>query len=173
MSNAASLEINATLLPAEIRKVLDTISVSYTPADSTEGWYYMLTDIQTSSRDLIKAKSYLQKGSNSTEGGTSVLATPSTVNVSSDKVKFLFIKHTGYQGDGTSNTADSIYLCLDAGVAAYTSGDCIEIGPNECWFGKLDTAIGSIHCISDQINRGSGTPQGDIQAQVFAIIDDI
>ena len=173
MANTASISVDATLLPDEISKILDTITVTYSPSDATEGWYYQLTDIQTSSRDLIRDKSFLQKGSSSSQGGVDTVASVDTIDGSSDKVKFLFIKHRSVQGDGTGNTADSIYIVLDAGAAAYTSTDSIEIGPGECWFGKLNTPVADIHCVSDQKDRGSGSPQGDIQALVFAIIDDL
>lgn len=173
MANAATLTVDAVVLPTQIAKTMLDISVSYTPANATEGWYYQLSNVTTSSTDLIAAKSFIQKGSAATQGGVDTGSTSDSVAPGSDKVKFLFIKHTSVESDGTSNTADSIYLCLDAGAAAYTSGDCIEIGPGECWFAKLNTAIENIHVISDQKDRGSGSPQGDIQAEVYAIIDDL
>jgi len=94
MANTASISVNATLLPDEISKILDTITVTYSPSDATEGWYYQLTDIQTSSRDLIRDKSFLQKGSSSSQGGVDTVASVDTIDGSSDNVKFLFIKHT-------------------------------------------------------------------------------
>tara|TARA_R110002020_G_scaffold167042_3_gene355284 strand:+ start:4344 stop:4865 length:522 start_codon:yes stop_codon:yes gene_type:complete len=173
MANAAAISIDATLLPDEISKILDTISVSYTPADTTEGWYYQLTDIQTTSRDLIVTKSFLQKGTSSAQGGVDTSGSIDSVDTAADKVKFLFIKHTSVEGDGTANTADSIYITLEGTPAGYNRPGSIEIGPGECWFGKLNSSIGDIHSVSDQKNRGSGSPQGEIQALVFAVIDDL
>ena len=173
MANSASILVKPTLLPDEISKTLSDITVSYTPANSTEGWYYQLTDVTTSSADLIAATSFLQKGNAATNNGVNTGSSIASIAPGSDKVKFLFIKHTSVEGDGTANTADSIYLCLDGGTAAYTSADCIEIGPGECWFAKLNTSIEDIHVISDQKDRGSGSPQGEVQAQVYAIIDDL
>ena len=172
-NNAASIAVTPTLLPDTISKQLDDITVSYQPANATEGWYYQLTDITTSSTDLIAATSFLQTGPAAASNGVNTGSSIASIAPGSDKVKFLFIKHRSVEGDGTSNTADSIYLCLDGGAAAYTSGDCIEIGPGECWFAKLNTAIENIHVISDQKDRGSGSPQGEIQAEVYAIIDDL
>ena len=173
MANGATVKLSITVLPDEIAKTFSNIRTSYTPADATEGWYYQLTDVTTTSTDLIAAKSFIQKGSSATQGGVDVGGSIDSVAPGSDNVKFLFIRHMSVQGDGTANTADSIYLCLDAGTAAYNLSDTIEIGPGECWFGKLNTPVDEIHAISDQKNRGSGSPQGDIQAQVYAIIDDI
>ena len=172
-NNAASIAVTPTLLPDVIAKELDQITVSYQPANSTEGWYYQLTDVTTSSTDLIAATSFLQKGSSVASNGVNTGSSIDSIAPGSDKVKFLFIKHNSAEGDGTSNTADSIYLCLDGGTAAYTAADCVEIGPGECWFAKLNTSIEDIHVISDQKARGSGSPQGEVQALVFAVIDDL
>ena len=173
MANSASVKLSITLLPDEIAKTFSNLSVSYTPANATEGWYYQLTDITTTSTDLIAAKSFIQKGGSAAQGGVDVGSSIDSVAPGSDNVKFLFIRHMSVQGDGTANTADSIYLCLDADTAAYDLSDTIEIGPGECWFAKLNAPIAGIHAISDQKDRGASSPQGDIQAQVYAIIDDI
>ena len=53
MANAASILVRPTLLPDQISKILSDITISYTPANSSEGWYYQLTDVTTSSTDLI------------------------------------------------------------------------------------------------------------------------
>jgi len=173
MANTATVKLSITLLPDEIQRTFSNLSATYSPANATEGWYYQLTDVSTTSTDLIAAKSFIQKGSGPTQGGVDVGSSIDSVAPASDNVKFLFIRHMSVQGDGTANTADSIYLCLDAGAAAYNLSDTIEIGPGECWFAKLDTPVDEIHAISDQKDRGSGSPQGDIQAQVYAIIDDL
>ena len=90
MANAASLTISATILPDEVAKTISNISVSYVPASSAEGWYYRLTNVITSSQDLIEAKTYLQKGSTPT--GVDTGSATSTV-ATTDEVKFLFVKH--------------------------------------------------------------------------------
>ena len=173
MANTATVKLSITLLPDEIQRTFSNLSATYSPANATEGWYYQLTDVSTTSTDLIAAKSFIQKGSGPTQGGVDVGSSIDSIAPASDNVKFLFIRHMSVQGDGTANTADSIYLCLDGGAAAYKLSDTIEIGPGECWFAKLDAPVDEIHAISDQKNRGSGSPQGDIQAQVYAIIDDL
>ena len=170
-NNAASIKVTSTMLPDEIALTLRNVNVSYTPADGTEGWYYSLTNITNSSTDLIEAKNYLQKGSSPTgidTGGSS------TSVATGDKVKFLFIRHLGLRDDGsTANTSDSIYVCFDAGAAAHNLADAIEIGPNECWFGKLSGAtVADIHAISAQ-KLGAGTSSNKIQCQVIAVIDDV
>jgi hypothetical protein len=171
MADDATMSLSATILPDEISKTLTSLSMAYTPADATEGWYYKLTDVTTSSADLIAANTYLQFGGTSQGEDTgSAMHTVAT----GDKVRFLFIKHTGVTDDGsTANTSDSIYLCLDAGTAAHDLADAIEIGPNESWYGKFNgVTVADIHCISGQI-AGAGTGGNKIQCIVAAIIDNV
>ena len=169
MADDATMSLSATILPDEISKTLTSLSMTYTPADGTEGWYYKLTDVTTSSADLIAANTFLQFGG--TAQGEDTGSAMHAV-ATGDKVKFLFIKHTGYRDDGTTgNTADSVYLCLDAGTAAHNLADAIEVGPNESWYGKFNNVtVADIHCISGQI-AGAGTGGNKIQCLVAAIID--
>lgn len=171
MADDATMSLSATILPDEISKTLSSLSMTYTPADATEGWYYKLTDVTTSSADLIAANTYLQFGG--TAQGEDTGSAMHAV-ATGDKVKFLFIKHTGVTDDGsTANTADSVYLCLDAGTAAHSLADAIEIGPSESWFVKLNNVtVADIHCISGA-KAGAGTGSAKIQCIVAAIIDNV
>jgi len=93
---------------------------------------------------------------------------------STDKVKFLFIKHTGFRDDGTTgNTADSIYLNFDGTAAANSSTTCIEIGPNESWYGKPGCTIADLNCISGVLNKGGDLGVQKIQCIVAAVIDNV
>ena len=169
MADDATMSLSATILPDELSKTLPSLSMTYTPADGTEGWYYKLTDVTTSSADLIAANTFLQFGG--TAQGEDTGSAMHAV-ATGDKVKFLFIKHTGYRDDGTTgNTADSVYLCLDAGTAAHNLADAIEVGPIESWYGKFNNVtVADIHCISGQ-KAGAGTGGNKIQCLVAAIID--
>ena len=106
MADAATMTIKAVLLPEEIQKTLKDLTFEYSLADTSEGWYYKLTDVTNSSTNLISADSYLQFGGNAQgeDAGTAM----KTV-AAADKVKFLFIKHTGYRDDGTTaNTSTEL-----------------------------------------------------------------
>ena len=170
MADDATMSLSATILPDEISKTLTSLTMTYTPADATEGWYYKLTDVTTSNADLIAANTYVQFGASTGEDtGTAMHAV-----ATADKVKFLFIKHTSVTDDGsTGNTADSVYLCFDAGTAAHNLADAIEIGPGESWYGKFNgVTVADIHCISGQ-KAGAGTGGNKIQCIVAAIIDNV
>ena len=93
---------------------------------------------------------------------------------STDKIKFLFIKHTGYEDNGSSaNTDDSVYINFDGTAAANDSTTCLEIGPNESWYGKPGCTIEDLHCISGVKNKGGTSGVAKIQCIVAAIIDDV
>ena len=165
------MTVSAVILPDEISKTLASQTFSYTPADATEGWYYKLTDVTTSSADLISTETYLQFGG--TAQGEDTGSAMHAVHAN-DVVKFLFIKHTGKTDDGsTGNTADSVYLCFDGGTAAHNLADAVEVGPGETWFAKFNgLTVGNLHCISGQ-KAGAGTGSAKIQCVVAAILDNV
>ena len=171
MADDATITLDITMLPDDISKTLEDETFSYTPADSTEGWFYKLLAVTNASTDLIAKENFLQKGSGVT--GTDAGSILPTIH-GDDKVKFLFVKHTGYAEDGTTaNTADSIYLVFDAGIAAHGAVDAVEIGPGESWYAKFaNLTVNSLHCICGQKASG-GVSSGKVQALVVAVIDDV
>ena len=154
MADDASITLSATILPDEISKTISG-SMTVTPDDTNDKWYYKLTACTTTSTDLI-AGSCLDY--------TAVDAdTAPTAITTSDKVKFLFIKNT--------STADGVVVCFDGGVAAYNLADGVFIGPSQSWFGRLpNTTVGNLHAISSDIGDA-----GDATANliVAALIDDV
>ena len=171
MADDATMNISGSFLPIEIQKKFTGKTYAYEPADATEGYYYKLTDITNSSTDLIDTGvNYMQFGG-SAQGEDADVAMHTTHD--NDKVKFLYIEHTGKRDDGTTNnTADSIYVCFDAGTAAHNLGDAIEIGANESWFCKPGCTVADVHCIAAQAAK-AGTSSNKIQAIVIAILDNV
>ena len=154
MADAATISVTATMLPDEIAKTI-TGSMTVTPTDANDKWYYKLTACTTTSTDLIAG--YFTDYT-AVDDDTA----PTAVHTS-DKVKFLFVQNT--------STADGVVLCFDAGTAAYNLGDGVFIGPSQTWFGRLpNTIIGDLHAISSDIGDA-----GDAVAIliVAALIDDV
>ena len=165
MADAATMTLEAVILPDEIQKTLSDLTFAYTPADANDKWYYKLVNVTTSSGNLI-AGNFLQNSA-----GINIGSSEATVSIS-DKVKFIFIKNTGTT-DGSTSTDDSIYIVLDGGAAAHTSIDAIEIGSGESWYGKLtNTTVGNLNAITGDANASS-TGDGAAQCVVAAIIDDV
>ena len=154
MADSAYVTISATMLPDEIAKKI-TGSMTVTPADANDKWYYKLTACTATSTNLI-AGSFLDY--TAVDDDTA----PTAVHAN-DLVKFLFIKNT--------STADGVYICFDGGTAANDLVDGVFIGPEQTWFGRLpNTTVENLHAISSDIGDA-----GDATANliVAALIDDV
>jgi len=154
MADDASVSIQATILPDEIAKTL-TGTMTVTPDDANDKWYYKLTSITTTSADLIAGR-FLDYTAVDQDTDQTAVST-------SDKVKFLFIQNT--------SSSDGIYLVLDGGTAANNSADGIFIGPNQTFSGRFpNTTVGNLHAISSDIGD---VGDASVTAIVCALIDDV
>ena len=154
MADAATISVTATMLPDEIAKTISG-SMTVTPDDSGDKWYYKLTACTTTSTDLIAG--YF------TDYTAVDDDTAPTAITTSDKVNFLFVQNT--------SSADGVYLCFDGGTAAYNLVDGVFVGPDQTWFGRLpNTTVGNLHAISSDIGDA-----GDATANliVAALINDV
>ena len=154
MANDATVTITATILPDEISKTISG-SMTVTPDDANDKWYYKKTEVTTTSADLI-AGSFLDYTAVDQDTAPTAVAT-------GDKVKFLFVKNT--------STTDGIMLSIDAGTAAFNLADGIFVGPSQSWFGRLpNVTVADLHAISADIGDA-----GDASATVIvaALLDDV
>ena len=154
MADDASVSITVTVLPDEIAKSISG-SMTVTPDDANDKWYYKLTAVTTTSADLIAGR-FIDYTAVDQDTDMTAVST-------SDKVKFLFIKNT--------SSADGIVISIDGGTAANDLADGIFIGPSESWFARLpQVTVGNIHAISSDIGDA-----GDATANciVAALIDDV
>jgi len=154
MADDASVSFQATILPDEIAKTL-TGTMTVTPDDANDKWYYKLTSITTTSADLIAGR-FLDYTAVDQDTDQTAVST-------SDKVKFLFIQNT--------SSSDGIYICLDGDTAANDLVDGIFIGPSQTFCGRFpNTTVGNIHAISSDI---ADTGDASATAIVCALIDDV
>jgi hypothetical protein len=154
MADDATISISATLLPDEISRVISG-SMTVSPDDANDKWYYKLTAVTTTSADLI-AGAFLDYTAVDQDTAPTAITT-------SDKVKFLFVQ--------VQSSADGIYLCFDGAAAVNSGVDNVFVGPNQTWFGRLpNTTVANIHAISSDI-----ADVGDATANVIvaALIDDV
>ena len=154
MADSAYVTVTATMLPDEIAKKI-TGSMTVTPDDANDKWYYKLTACTTTSTDLIAG--YF------TDYTAVDDDTAPTAITTSDKVRFLFVQNT--------SSDDGVMLCFDGGTAAYNLVDGVFIGASETWFGQLpNTTVGNLHAVSSDIGDA-----GDATANliVAALIDDV
>ena len=154
MADAATISVTATMLPDEIAKTI-TGSMTVTPTDANDKWYYKLTACTTTSTDLI-AGYFLDYTAVDDDTAPTAITT-------SDKVRFLFVQNT--------SSADGVVLCFDGGTAAYNLVDGVFIGASETWFAQLpNTTVGNLHAVSSDIGDA-----GDATANliVAALINDV
>ena len=154
MADAATISVTATMLPDEIAKTISG-TMTVTPDDANDKWYYKLTSCTATSTDLI-AGSFLDYTAVDDDTAPTAIST-------SDKVKFLFVQNT--------STGDGVYLCFDGGAAANDVVDGVFIGPSQTWFGRLpNTTVANLHAISSDIGDA-----GDASASVIviALLDDV
>ena len=154
MADDATVSISATILPDEISRTISG-SMTVTPDDANDKWYYKLTAVTTTSADLIAGR-FIDYTAVDQDTDQTAVST-------SDKLKFLFLQNT--------SSADGIYVCFDGGTAANDLVDAVFVGANQTWFGRLpNTTVGNIHAISSDIGDA-----GDATANVIvaALIDDV
>ena len=148
MANDATVSLNVTVLPDEISKTISG-SITISPADANDKWYYKFTSVSNSSTDLI-AGYFTDYTAVDDDTAPTAVAT-------ADKVKFLFIKNT----DGSND----VYLVFDAGTASTSVGDAIKVPANTAWFGQLpNTTVADIHAISST---------STVNCIVAALLDDV
>ena len=111
MADDATISISATLLPDEISRVISG-SMTVSPDDANDKWYYKLTAVTTTSADLI-AGAFLDYTAVDQDTAPTAITT-------SDKVKFLFVQN--------QSSADGIYLCFDGAAAVNIHAISSDIG---------------------------------------------
>ena len=154
MADAATISVTATMLPDEIAKTI-TGSMTVTPTDANDKWYYKLTALTTTSAQLI-AGTYLNY--------TAIApATAHTSVATGDKVRFLFVQN--------QSSGDGLYLCFDGATAVNTGVDMAFVGASETWFAQLpNTTVGNLTAISSDID---GTGDATVNVLVIALLDDV
>ena len=148
MADDATVTVSASVLPDEIQKVISG-SLSVSPADANDKWYYKLTSVSNSSTDLM-AGYFIDYTAVDDDTATTAVST-------SDKVNFLLVQNQSSTG--------SVYIVVDGGTVASTTGDAFLIGPSQTWYGRLPNAtVADIHAISST---------GTVNCVVAALLDDV
>lgn len=148
MANDAIVNAEITVLPDLISKTI-VGSMTITPADANDKWYYKLTSVSNASSDLMA-------GYFTDYSGVDDDTSPTAID-SADLVKFLLIKNT--------DTSNDVYINLDGGVITDSSGDAVKIPAGASWYANLpNTTVGNIHAISSA---------STVNCLVAALLDDI
>ena len=148
MADDAVVTVSATVLPDEIQKTFSS-SMTVSPADGNDKWYYKLTSVSNASTDLMAGYYTDYTAVDDDTAPTAIDA--------ADKIKFLFVKNT--------DSAESVYIGLDGGTAGPTTADGIHLGPSESLALRVPNAtVADIHAISSA---------GTVTCIVCALLDDV
>ena len=148
MADDASVTVQATVLPDEIAKTISG-SMTISPADANDKWYYKLTSVSNSSTDLM-AGNFIAYTAVDDDTAPTAIAT-------GDKVNFLFIKNT--------DSSNDVYIVLDDGTASTSATDAIKIKAGHSFYANLpNTTVGQIHAISSS---------STVTCVVAALLDDV
>ena len=148
MADDASVTVPATVLPDEIAKTISG-SMTISPADANDKWYYKLTSVSNSSTDLM-AGNFIDYTAVDDDTAPTAIAT-------GDKVNFLFIKNT--------DSSNDVYIVLDDGTASTSATDAIKIKAGHSFYANLpNTTVGQIHAISSS---------STVTCVVAALLDDV
>ena len=154
MADDATISISATLLPDEISRVISG-SMTVSPDDANDKWYYKLTAVTTTSADLI-AGAFLDYTAVDQDTAPTAITT-------SDKVKFLFVQ--------VQSSTDGIYLGFAGETAVNSLANGVFVGPLQTWFGRLpNTVVSSLHAIAADLGSTGDTTANVI---VAALIEDV
>lgn len=149
MADAASVSLQATVLPDEIQKTFSS-TLTVTPKDGNDKWYYKLTSVPNTSQDLIA-------GYFTDYTAVDSATAPTAIDTAADLVEFLFVKNT--------DATESVYLTLDGTVASASNTAGITLGPNEALALRLpNTVAANINAISSA---------GTVECLVAVLLDDV
>lgn len=148
MADDAVVTVSATVLPDEIQKTFSS-SMTVSPADGNDKWYYKLSSVNNTSSDLMAGYFTDYTAQDSSTSPVAIDA--------ADKVNFLYVKNT--------DAAESVYIVLDGGTAGPTTADGIHLGPSEAFALRVPNAtVADVHAISSA---------GTVTCIVCALLDDV
>ncbi len=158
-ANKATVSISASVLPDDA-KVNVGGTITYDLNDSagdTENWVFYANNVSATNQALLPADIGFLAGS---------AGDLNTRIASSDNIGFLVIKHSGYQGDGTTTSTDNVYFNFTHGVNADNATGNIILEPGDVWWGRF---AGTADTADFEVEASANT----VKLLVYAAIDDV
>jgi hypothetical protein len=156
MADIGKIVGSAQILPDEIVSIVANCSYNYTPTSTNAGdlWYYRVTDVTIDDEDLIKSGDQFLQGYGTAGAGIDAGGTQLTINGATDKVKWLFIQHTGVRDDGSTPNSDPVYITLDANTGDTTlATDAIILANGDTLVLKLNCVTNDLHVEANSSNK--------------------
>ena len=156
----AVVNCSATVLPDGMKKTVSgTATYNLDDVGDNNRCIYYLNSVDTNSQTAIPDSVGYLAADAGDEGRV--------MDSSADKVSFIVLKHTGYQGDGVTKTATDtkVYFNIESGEAAAPAADNMYLLPGEVWWCRLTN-----NNEMDDVTLEAST--GTVNVEVYACVDD-
>ena len=156
-ANKATVSISASVLPDDIKThVSGTIVYDLNDIGNNNKWIYFSNNVDTNAQSIMADGVSYIAGSAGDE--------TATLDASVDDLGFLLLKHSGYQGDGTTKSTDNLYLNIEHGKDASGGAEDLILEPGDVWWGRF------VHSDIDDISvEAAGNT---VKLLIYAICDD-
>jgi hypothetical protein len=158
-ANKATVSVSASVMPDDMKAAVGG-TIVYDLNDSagdTENWVYYANNVSATNQAILPADiGYLA-------GSAGDLNTRTHAN---DTIGFLVIKHSGFQGDGTTASTDNLYFNFTHGVDADNATGNLILEPGDVWWGRFAGT-------ADTADLEGEAAANDIKVQIYAVLDDV
>tara|TARA_R100000458_G_scaffold11313_1_gene9115 strand:+ start:2858 stop:3343 length:486 start_codon:yes stop_codon:yes gene_type:complete len=156
-AHKATVSVSASVLPDDMKaSVGGTIVYDLNDIGNNNKWVYFANNVSTTAQSIMAdGVSYLAGNAGDETA---------VVDADADDLGFLVLKHSGYQGDGTTTSTDNLYLNIaDSGDAGPTAGSLV-LEPGDVWWGRF------VHSDVDDISvEAAGNT---VKLLIYAVLDD-
>ena len=157
-AHRATVSISASVLPDDMKaSVGGTIVYDLNDIGNNNKWIYTANSVSSSAQSImIDGTSYIPGDAG--EDAVTVL------DASDDDLGFLLLKHSGFQGDGTTASTDNLYLNIEHAKDASGGAEDLILEPGDVWWGRF------VHSDVDDISVEAAA--NTIKLLIYAVLDD-
>jgi len=156
-AHKATVSVSASVLPDDMKaSVGGTIVYDLNDIGNNNKWVYFANNVSTSAQSIMADGVSFLAGNAGDE--------TATLDADVDDLGFLVLKHSGYQGDGTTTSTDNLYLNIAHGGDADAAAGSLVLEPGDIWWGRF------VHSDIDDISvEAAGNT---IKLLIYAVVDD-
>ena len=156
-AHKATVSVSASVLPDDIKTSVGvTIVYDLNDVGSDNKWVYFANNVSDTAQPIMAdGVSYLAGNAGDETA---------TVDASADDLGFLVLKHSGYQGDGTTVSTDNLYLNIAHGGDADAAAGSLVLEPGDVWWGRF------VHSDIDDISVEAAA--NTVKLLIYAVLDD-
>ena len=160
-AHKAVINVSASVLPDNIKTgVSGTATYNLNDVGSDNKWVHYINSVGAAAEPCLPdGIPYLTASAGET-------GAPDSTTTATDDLGLIVIKHTGYQGDGTTKTAlnTKLYINTAHDADADNAAGSMYLLPGEVWWGRF------IHSDFTDISLEAST--GTINVGIYAVADD-